>query len=343
MGTTNRTRYRIERRALLGGGAAFVLAAVPGARVPVAQSLEKVSFQTNWRAQAEHGGYYHAVAAGIYRRHGLDVEVRMGGPQQNPAQLLLAGRVDMIMSNGFQALNYVRENLPFLTIGAIMQKDPQILMTHEGNGINSFEDMRGRPILIGASGRVTYWPFLRRRFGFTDEQIRPYTFNIGPFMADRNAIQQGFLSSEPFAAIEAGARPKVFLIADAGYNNYNTTIDISRRMVEQKRDVVQRFVTATIEGWTQYMTGQGIEEANALIKRDNPEMTDAKIAYAIRVMNENGIVRSGDALTMGIGAMTDARWQSFYETMRDAGLYPAGMDFRRAYNLDFVNKRVGLS
>jgi NitT/TauT family transport system substrate-binding protein len=338
-----RTRYRIERRALLAGGAGFVLAAVPGARVPVAQSLDRVSFQTNWRAQAEHGGYYQAVAAGIYRRAGLEVEVRMGGPQQNPAQLLLAGRVDMIMSNAFQALNYVRENLPFLCIASIMQKDPQILMTHEGNGINSWEDMRGRPILVGAGGRVSYWPFLRRRFGFTDEQIRPYTFNVGPFMADRNAIQQGFLSSEPYAAMQAGARPKVFLIADAGYGNYQTTIDISQRMVAEKRDVVQRFVNATIEGWSQYMTGQNIEAANALIKRDNPEMDDAKIAYAIRVMNEQGIVNSGDALQLGIGAMTHERWQSFYEGMRDAGLYPAGMEFRRAYTLDFVNKRVGLA
>jgi NitT/TauT family transport system substrate-binding protein len=338
-----RTRYRIERRALLTGGAAFALAAVPGARVPFAQTLDRVSFQTNWRAQAEHGGYYHAVAAGIYRRHGIECDLRMGGPQQNPAQLLLAGRVDMIMSNGFQALNYVRENLPFLTIGAIMQKDPQILMTHEGNGINGFPDMRGRPVLVGASGRTTYWPFLRAKFGFTDEQIRPYTFNVGPFLVDRMAIQQGFLSSEPYAAIQGGARPRVFLIADAGYENYQTTIDVSARMVAEKRDLVQRFVNATIEGWTQYMTGQGIDAANALIKRDNPEMDDAKIAYAIRVMNENGIVSSGEALTMGIGAMTDARWQRFYEGMRDVGLYPAGMDYKRAFSLDFVNKRVGLA
>ncbi|HZF74793.1 MAG TPA: ABC transporter substrate-binding protein [Acetobacteraceae bacterium] len=338
-----RTRYRMERRALLGGAAGFALSAVPGARVPVAQTLDRVSFQTNWRAQAEHGGYYHAVAAGIYRRHGIECEIRQGGPQQNPAQLLLAGRVDMIMSNGFQSLNYVRENLPFLTIASIMQKDPQILMTHEGNGINSFEDMRGRPILVGAAGRVTYWPFLRARFGFTDEQIRPYTFNVGPFLVDRMAIQQGFLSSEPFAAMEAGARPRVFLIADAGYETYQTTIDISRRMVEQRADLVQRFVNATIEGWSQYMTGQGIEAANALIKRDNPEMTDAKIAYAIRVMNERGIVLSGDAERLGIGAMTDERWERFYNGMRDAGVFPAGMDFRRAYSLQFVNKRVGLA
>jgi NitT/TauT family transport system substrate-binding protein len=336
------TKYRIERRTLLTGALGSALVPVAGARVS-AQTLDRVSFQTNWRAQAEHGGYYQAVAAGIYRRYGIECDLRMGGPQQNPAQLLLAGRVDMIMSNGFQALTYVRENIPFLTIGAIMQKDPQILMTHEGNGINSFEDMRGRPILIGASGRVTYWPFLRARFGFTDDQIRPYTFNVQPFMADRMAIQQGFLSSEPYSAIEAGARPRVFLIADAGYENYNTTIDISRRMVTERRDLVQRFVDATIEGWTQYMTGQGIEAANALIKRDNPEMTDDKIAYAIRVMNEQGIVRSGDALTLGIGAMQAARWASFYQTMTAAGVFPPGLDVARAYSLDFVNKRVGLA
>lgn len=337
-----RTRYRMQRRTLLTGGTAMALATVAGARIGVAQALDKVSFQTNWRAQAEHGGYYQAVEAGIYRRHGIECDLRMGGPQQNPAQLLLAGRVDFIMSNGFLALNYVREGLPFLTIGAIMQKDPQVLMTHEGNGIDSFEDMKGRPMLIGDAGRITYWPFLQAKFGFTDEQIRPYTFNLGPYMADRMAIQQGFISSEPFAAQQAGATPKVFLIADAGYQNYQTTIDVSRRMVAEKKDLVQRFVNATIEGWSEYMAGTNVGAANATIKRDNPEMDDAKIAYAVRVMNQAGIVKSGDALSAGIGAMTDARWKSFYEGMRDVGRYPAGMDIAKAYSLEFVNKRVGL-
>jgi NitT/TauT family transport system substrate-binding protein len=338
-----RTRYRIERRALLGGGTGFALAAVAGARVPAAQTLDRVSFQTNWRAQGEHGGYYHAVAAGIFRRYGIECDLRMGGPQQNPAQLLLAGRVDMIMSNGFQALNYVRENLPAICVAAHFQKDPQILMAHPGVGHDSFEQMRGKPIMIGAGGRVTYWPFLRARFGYTDDQIRPYTFNIQPFLADRNAIQQGFLSSEPFLALQNGITPVVHLIADAGYENYNTTIDARTRMVEERPEVVQRFVNAVAEGWTQYMTGQGIEAANALIKRDNPEMTDEKIAYAIRVMNERGIVMSGEAATQGVGAMSDARWERFFVTCRDAGLYPAGMDFKKAYTLRFVNQRVGLS
>lgn len=333
-----RTRYRIQRRAL-GGLALF---AVPGARVAVPQSLDRVSFHTNWRAQAEQGGYYQAVAAGIYRRHGLEVDLRQGGPQIDPVRLMLTARVDLIMSNGFQALTYVRENVPALTIAAMMQKDPQVLMTHAGNGIDSFEDMRGKPILVGSGGRVTYWPFLKSRFGFTDDQIRPYTFNLQPFLLDRMAIQQGFLSSEPLSALQAGATPRVFLIADAGYENYQTTLDVHRSFVDNRPDVLQRFVNASIEGWTQYMQGQDIAAANRLIIRDNPEMTEDRIAYAIRVMNEHGIVISGDATTLGVGAMTDARWERFYNTMRDAGVYPAGLDFRRAYDLRFVNKRVGL-
>jgi NitT/TauT family transport system substrate-binding protein len=342
-GTPNRTRYRIQRRALVGGGIGYALAAVAGARVPAAQTLDRFVFHTDWRAQAEHGGYYHAVASGLYRRAGLDVEIRMGGPQMNPSQMLFAGRVDAIMGSGFLGLNFARENVPFLIVGAIFQKDPQVLMTHEGNGINTLEDMRGRPILIGSAGRVSYWPFLRARFGFTDEQIRPYTFNIQPWMADRMAIQQGFLSSEPFAARQAGATPKVFLLADTGFENYHCVIAVARKTVEERREVLQRFVDTSIQGWAQYMTGQGIEAANALIKRDNPEMDDAKIAYAIRVMNEMGIVQSGDALQSGIGAMSAARWQRFYGTMRDAGVYPPGLDISRAYDLSFVNRRVGLS
>jgi NitT/TauT family transport system substrate-binding protein len=266
----------------------------------------------------------------------------MGGPQQNPSQLLLGGRVDMIMSNSFEAIRYVQENLPFLCIGSIFQKDPQVIICHPGVGNDSFEALRGKPILVGAGGRTSFWPFLRVRFGYTDEQIRPYTFNMAPFLADRNICQQGFLSSEPFAIRQAGVNPVVHLIADAGFANYNTTINISRRMVEEKADVVQRFVDATLEGWAEYMRGgPAIEAANRLIMRDNPDMDLAKINHAREVMNERGIVLSGDALTLGIGAMTDARWNTFYTQMRDAGVFPAGIDVSRAYSLQFVNKGVG--
>jgi len=337
------TKYRIDRRRALGllGGTAASLVTVPNARVG-AQTLDKVSYQLNWRAQAEHGGYYLAAVNGIYKKYGIDCEIRMGGPQQNPSQLLLAGRVDMIMSNAFEGINYVKENLPFLVIASIFQKDPQVLISHPNVGNDTLPDLKGKPILIGAASRVSFWPFLRAKFAYTDDQIRPYTFNMAPFLADKSLSQQGFLSSEPFAIMKAGVNPVVHLLADAGYENYQTTINISRKMVEEKKELVQRFVSASLEGWAEYIKGgPPIEAANAQIKKENPDMDDDKLAYALKVMNEKGIVRSGDALKLGIGAMTDARWRRFYETMADAGVFARGLDLAKAYSLEFVNKGIG--
>jgi len=336
------TKYRVDRRKALGVlGGAVSLVAVPGARA-FAQSLDKVSYQTNWRAQAEHGGFYLARENGIYKKHGIDADIRMGGPQQNPSQLLLGGRVDMIMSNSFEGINYVKENLPFLVIASIFQKDPQVIISHPNVGHDSFEQLKGKPILIGAGGRTSYWPFLKARFGFTEEQARPYTFNMAPFLADKQLSQQGFLSSEPYVIMQAGVQPVVHLIADAGFGNYNTTINISKKMVEEKKDVVQRFVNASLEGWAEYMKGgAAIEAANAAIKKDNPDMDDAKMAYALKVMNERGIVKSGDALKLGVGAMTDERWKTFYDQMTAAGAFPPGIDYKKAYSLEFINKGVG--
>jgi NitT/TauT family transport system substrate-binding protein len=337
-------RYRIQRRealGLIGSAAGVALAAVPGKRAR-AQTLDKVSFQTDWRAEAEHGGFYLALATGIYRKHGIDCDLRMGGPQQNPSQLLLGGRVDMIVSTAIEAINYVREKLPFLCIAAIFQKDPTVIISHPGVGNDTLASLKGKPILVGAEGRTTYWPFLKAKFGYTDAQLRPYTFNMAPFLADKNVSQQGFVSSEPFAIMKAGVNPVVHLVADAGFENYNSTINISRRMVSEKKDVVQRFVTASLEGWAEYLKGgEGTAAANALIKKHNPDMDDEKLAYALKVMNEDGIVRSGDALKLGIGAMTDARWKRFYDTMTAVGTFPPGLDVTQAYSLAFVNKGIG--
>ena len=338
------TKYRISRRGalgLIGGGAASALVTVPGGRVS-AQTLDKVSYQTNWRAQGEHGGFYLAHAMGIYKKYGLEVDIRPGGPQQNPTQLLLAGRVDMIMGNALEAIHFAREGIPFLCIASIFQKDPQVIISHPGVGHDSLAALKGKPILIAAQGRVGFWPFLKYKFGFSDEQVRPYTFNMAPFLADKQLSQQGFLSSEPFVIRKAGVEPVVHLLADAGFENYNTTITISRKMVDQKKEVVQRFVDATAEGWAEYLKGgEGTAAANALIMKDNPDIDQEKLAYALDVMGKYGIVRSGDATTLGIGAMTDARWARFYETMVASGVFPAGIDVKKAYSLDFVNKGVG--
>ena len=334
--------FRLDRRAALGLAIAGPLL-LPLARRPRAQTLDKVSFHTDWRAQAEHGGYYQAVAAGLYRKHGIECDLRQGGPSLNISQLLLAGRVDMIMSSSFEAFTYVREDAPFFTIAAIFQKDPQVMIGHPGSGLDSFDKLKGRTLLISNGSRVTYWPYLRKKYGLSDAQVRPYNFNMAPFLADKNAVQQGFLSSEPFSIAEAlGKQPEVLLIADAGFSAYQTTIAVSRKMAASKKELVQRFVDASLEGWAQYLKGgPATDAANALIKQHNPEQTDARIAYAIKVLNERGIVLSGDALGGGIGAMSDARWKSFYDSMADVDVVPKGLDVTRAYTLDFVNKGIG--
>ena len=334
--------WRLSRRAALGLGLAAPLL-VPLTRLAHARTLERLSFNTDWRAQAEHGGYYQAVAAGIYRKYGIDCDLRPGGPSLNISQLLLAGRVDMIMSNSFEAFTYVREKAPFFTIAAIFQKDPQVLIAHPGSGITSFDKLKGHTLLIGSGGRVTYWPYLRKKYGLSDSQLRPYTFNSAPFLADPDAVQQGFLSSEPYSIAKVlGKPPEVMLIADAGFSAYQATIAISRRLATEKKELIQRFVDATLEGWAQYLTGgPETEAADALIKRDNPDQTDDRIRYAVKVLNERGIVLSGDALISGIGAMSEKRWQDFYAQMVDVGVFPKGLDARQAYALDFVNKGIG--
>jgi NitT/TauT family transport system substrate-binding protein len=341
-----RTTYRLDRRAVLRIAAGLVLAGpllVPVSRGPRAQTLDKVSFMTDWRAQAEHGGYYQAIAAGLYRKAGIDCDLRQGGPSLNSSQLLLAGRVDMVMSSSFEAFAYVREGAPFFTIAAIFQKDPQVLIGHPDTGFDSFAALKGRTILIGSGGRVTYWPYLRSKYGLSDSQVRPYNFSMAPFLADKNVVQQGFLTSEPYSIAQAlGRPPAVLLIADAGFSAYQATIAISRKMAAEKKDLVQRFVDATLEGWAQYLKGgPGIAAANALIKQANPEQTDDRIAYAIKVLNERGIAMSGDALKDGIGAMTDQRWKSFYDSMAAVDVVPRGLDVGRAYTLEFVNKGIG--
>jgi len=332
----------ISRRSFLTTSS-LALAGALGRVAPArAQTVEKLTMGTNWKAQAEHGGYYQAVATGIYKKAGLDVTIRMGGPQINHPQLLAAGAIDFNMgSNCFSALNYVKNNIPMLCVGTVFQKDPQVLIAHAGQGNDSLPALKGKPIMISPPARAGYWQFLRIKFGYTDDQIRTYTFNMAPFLADKSAIQQGFVTSEPYKLEQAGAKIVVHLLADGGYSSYATTIETSAKLVNDKPDVVQRFVNGTIEGWYSYLYGDP-GPANALIKKDNPEMTDDYIVYSRAAMKKHGLVDSGDAERLGIGAMTDARWKDFHATMVEAGLYPADLDLKRAYTLQFVNKKHGI-
>ncbi len=329
-----------RRNALkLTAAAAVGTLAAPALR---AQTLDKFVFQTGWRAQAEHGGFYQAKATGLFQQAGIDVEIRMGGPQVDVSGLLLGGRVDMIVSDAYSGFNYVRENLPFLVVGAIFQKDPRVLISHPGVGNDKLTDLKGKPLLIATLGRTTYFAWMKAKYGFADEQARPYTFNLAPFLADKTMTVQGLLTSEPLDVRKAGVEPVVHVLADYGFDNYQSTLNTSRKLVNEKPDLVQRVVDCVAKGWASYLNGDAAP-ANALIKKDNPDMTDEKIAYAISAMKSSGMVESGDAKTLGIGAMTDARWSSFYKSMVEAGAQPAGLDVTKGYTLQFVNKRVGLA
>ncbi len=318
--------------------AAAAAAAMSGLVPAQAQNLLPIRFVTDWKAQAEHGGFYEAVAEGLYRRAGLDVTIIEGGPSVNVPQMLAGGAADFgIGSNGFIPLNLVRENIPIRAVMAVFQKDPQVLITHPRADVKSLAQMKGKPIMIADGSAVSFWPWLKAKYGYSDAQIRKYTFNLAPFLVDPSAIQEGYLTSEPYTIEREGHfKPQVFLLADNGYPGYANMVLVPQKWIDSNPRAVQAFVDATRAGWRDYLFGNPAP-ANALIRRDNPEMTDDVIAQAIAKMKSFGIAVSGDVKTPGeIGLMTDARWKTFFGTMAGEGLYAKTLDYRKAYDLGFV-------
>jgi NitT/TauT family transport system substrate-binding protein len=310
------------------------IAALALAGAAHAQSPEKVVFGTNWYAQAEHGGFYQALAEGTYRKHGLEVIVRMGGPQVNGLQLLLAGQIDLFMGFDLQTVQAVVQDLPVVTVAATFQKDPAVIIAHPG--VTRLEELKGRPIAISAASDSTFWPWLRARYGFTDDQKRPYTFSVQPFLVDKRLSQQGYVTSEPYSIEKGGVKPVLFLLADLGYPPYAQTIVATRDTLAGRRDAVRRFVQATAEGWKSYLANPA--PGNSLIKRDNPQMEDALLAYGLAKMKEYALVTGGDATRLGILTMTDARWKRTFDFMAQAGMVKPDLDYKRAYTLDVVRE-----
>jgi NitT/TauT family transport system substrate-binding protein len=305
-----------------------------------AQPLERVTFGTNWVAQAEHGGFFQALADGTYKKYGLEVVIVPGGPNVNNRTQLLAGKLDFFMSaNSLQSFDAVANNIPTVVVAASFQKDPQVFVAHPD--VTKFEDLKTRTLFVSKEGMTTYFQWLKSEFGFSESKVKPYTSNAQPFLADKNSAMQGYVTSEPFAIErQAGFKPVVFLLADEGFDAYSTLIETRHELVEKKADTVQRFVDASAIGWYHYLYGDG-RLGNELIKIQNPEMTDDLLAYSVDKMKEYGIVDSGDSVKLGIGAMSDAHWKSFFDKMVRAGVVKAGLDYKRAYTLQFVNKGVG--
>jgi NitT/TauT family transport system substrate-binding protein len=301
-----------------------------------AQAQEKFTYMTNWYAQAEHGGFYQALASGLYKKEGLDVTIKMGGPQVNGMQLLAAGQTDCFMGYDVQTFSGWAQGINAVTVAASFQKDPQVLIGHPGV-VNKMEDLKGKTILISSAANTTYWPWLMATYKLEPSQARPYTFNIQPFIADKNLVQQGYLSSEPYAIEkEAKFKPNVFLLSDYGWPPYSTTIVCMEKTVRERPKAVAAFVKASMQGWKDYLKGDP-SAANALIKKDNPNMTDDKIAVGIKLLNDTGMVFGGDAAKMGVGIMTDARMKTTYDMLVAMKLLdPSKVDLKKTYTTDFV-------
>lgn len=310
----------------------LALALLAGMVSAHAQTLQKVVFSTDWLAEAEHGGYYQAQAEGTYRKYGLDVTIRMGGPQVNGLQLLAAGQIDIAMADALQVVSAVEQDVPVVAIAATFQKNPTVIIAHPG--VRRLEDLKGKPIAIGAASNTTFWPWLRQQFGFTDAQKRPYGFSVQPFLAEPSLSQQGFVTSEPYSIEKAGIQPVVFLLADRGYPPYSETLVVTRSTLARKRDLLERFIRASAEGWRSYLAHPA--PGNALIRKANPEMSDDLLAYGLRKLNEYGIVVNSDARKFGLLTMTDPRWHATFDFLRGAGLAKPGVDYARAYTLDLV-------
>ena len=326
-------------RTMLAGLAVSAAACIGPA---AAQALDKVTFGTNWVAEAEHGGFYQALADGTYRKYDLDVTILPGGPNANNRMLLLVDKIDFYLSgNTLQGFDAVENNVPTVEVAAMFQKDPQVLLAHPDRGINKLEDLKKLTLFVSPDGMATYFQWLKADYGFRDDKVKPYTFNPQPFLADKNSAMQGYVTSEPFAVEKEGRfKPRVFLLADEGFSAYSTLIETRRELVDKKPDLVQRFVDASAIGWYHYLYGDNAP-GNALIRQLNPEMTDELLAYSVGKMKEYGIVDSGDTLRDGIGAMSDERAASFFDKMVRAGVVRSDIDFRKAYTLRFVNHNVG--
>ena len=299
-----------------------------------AQALDKVIFLTNWFAEAEHGGYYQAVAERIYEKYGLDVHIGMGGPQVNVYQLLLAEKADFVMGYDNATISAVEQGLPVITVAANFQSEPVGLIAHPD--VKKIEELKTRTLLIGQASETTYWPWLKAKYGFTEAQKKPYAYSVQPFLVDKNIAQQGYITSEPYAIEKGGVKPVIFHLAKYGYPPYAQTVVTLTKTVKEKPDLIKRFIEASALGWKSYLKNPA--PANALIKKENPQMDDEQLAFSVAKLKEYGIIEGGDAKTLGLFTMTDSRWKQTFEVMRDSKLVKPDVDYKKAYTLEFVKQ-----
>jgi NitT/TauT family transport system substrate-binding protein len=321
---------RISRRRMVAGGLA--LGGLTGLRSRPARAATKNRVMTKWFAEAEHGGLYHAAAADLYDKAGLDVELKPGGFGLNGIQMMAGGELDITMSYDMAILSSYEKGVPVKAIFTCFQFDLIGIMTRPD--VNSLAELKGRKVYFSQSGFVTYWPWLKKKYGFTDDMAGPKGQNLQTFMSDPTSAVAGYITSEPYIAEQQKMPTKFFLFADEGYPSYSNTMVTNDTFIENNREAVATFTRVSVEGLKAYMQDPTI--GNELIKKLNPKMDDGQINFGLAKMREVKAIEAGDAATMGIGIITEERWKKTRDFLVEANLLKADTDYKQSMTTEFI-------
>lgn len=294
---------------------------------------EKFTLLTNWYAQAEHGGFYEAQAKGLYKQAGLDMTIKMGGPQVNVMQLLAAGQADCTIGDNGQALETWQSGAHAMTVATVFQHSPTVFISHDK--VTSPQQLQDKTFLLATEAYTSFWPWAKSTLGYEHTKIRPYTFSVQPFLADNNLVQQGYVTSEPFS-VEKGGKPfYVYPLSDWGYPPYGNSIICMADTVKKRPAALAAFIKASMQGWKEYL--QDPTAGNVLIHKDNPRMGADQIAFGIAQMKKYQLVTGGDAQTMGIGIITVPRLKETWDMLVKNKLIDANkVPFDQTYTVDLV-------
>jgi NitT/TauT family transport system substrate-binding protein len=296
-----------------------------------APALKKVRFQTDWYPQAEHGGFYQALAKGYYRDAGLDVEILQGGPGPTAAQKVMGGSAEIAMGSSDAIMVNVANGLPFIMIGATMQHDPQAILVHDESPVKTFSDLNGKSIMaLPGSNWIDY---LKARYTM-DFKLIPLNFSLAQFMADKNFIQQCFITNEPFYAGKNGAKARALLIADSGYDPYRVFFT-TQRYAKENPETVRAFVAASIRGWDDFITGDP-SPAKALIAKRNEQMSEEFMNYSLGAMKEHELVAGHPAAGERTGLLTHARMQAQMDLLVKLKIIPTALPLEKVVSFDFL-------
>jgi NitT/TauT family transport system substrate-binding protein len=283
--------------------------------------LFKVTLQLDWVAEPEHGGFYQALAKGYFKEAGLDVTILEGGQNAFVMQKLATGKVDIGQADSTNTLIAIAQGLPVIQIGAVFQNDPSVLMLHADNPVKRFEDLDGKTIM--ARPEWAFLLYLKYKYHINFNLI-PQEFSVANFIADKNFIQQGYYTAEPYYIVKGGAKYPKFLFAwDAGFDAY-TAIVANRPWAERNPDKLRAFMAAYIRGEKDYIEGDPTP-AHDIMKRLNKNDTDDFLAFCRKMMIDGGLVTGRNAKDDSqTGRITPERFAIQIRQLEDLGIIPKG-------------------